>query len=63
MEWHVSNVVTWVSAALTNENTCVDGFEGKALNGRMKDGIRGRFRNTVMVTSNALALINKYANH
>ncbi|CAN1159040.1 hypothetical protein LINPERPRIM_LOCUS12185 [Linum perenne] len=29
----------------------------------MKDGIRGRFRNTVMVTSNALALINKYANH
>ncbi|CAN0902572.1 Pectinesterase inhibitor 11 [Linum grandiflorum] len=62
-EWHVSNVVTWVSAALTNENTCVDGFGGKALNGRMKDGIRGRFRNTVQVTSNALALINKFAKH
>ncbi|KAK8513127.1 hypothetical protein V6N12_037619 [Hibiscus sabdariffa] len=29
--WHISNVETWVSAALTDENTCFDGFAGKAL--------------------------------
>ncbi|CAL1405183.1 unnamed protein product [Linum trigynum] len=62
-EWHISNVETWVSAALTDENTCVDGFAGKALNGKMKSGIKARFTNTAQVTSNALALVNKYGGH
>ncbi|KAJ8772135.1 hypothetical protein K2173_027312 [Erythroxylum novogranatense] len=28
-QWHISNIETWVSAALTDETTCVDGFAGK----------------------------------
>ncbi|CAN0891580.1 Pectinesterase inhibitor 11 [Linum grandiflorum] len=59
-QWHLSNIETWVSAALTDENTCVDGFGGKVMDGEMKDGIRVRFLKTAKVTSNALALINKY---
>ncbi|KAG8374767.1 hypothetical protein BUALT_Bualt10G0030000 [Buddleja alternifolia] len=35
-DWHVSNVQTWVSAALTNENTCQDGFTGSAMDGNVK---------------------------
>ncbi|XP_044467644.1 21 kDa protein-like [Mangifera indica] len=59
--WHMSNVETWVSAALTDENTCVDGFAGKALNGKIKDSIKAQVVNVAQVTSNALALINKFA--
>ncbi|OIT20597.1 PREDICTED: 21 kDa protein-like [Nicotiana attenuata] len=59
--WHISNVETWVSAAITDENTCTDGFAGRALNGRIKASIRNRIGNLAQVTSNALALINQYA--
>ncbi|XP_065871198.1 pectinesterase inhibitor 11-like [Euphorbia lathyris] len=61
-QWHMSNVETWVSAALTDENTCVDGFAGKALNGRLKNSIKIRIVNVAQVTSNALSLITKFAN-
>ncbi|CAK9135164.1 unnamed protein product [Ilex paraguariensis] len=60
-QWHMSNVETWVSAALTDENTCTDGFAGKALNGRIQVSIKARVTNLGKVTSNALALVNNYA--
>ncbi|XP_028796008.1 21 kDa protein-like [Neltuma alba] len=60
-QWHISNVETWVSSAITDENTCTDGFAGKALNGRIKSSIRTRMLRVAQVTSNALSLINHYA--
>ncbi|KAJ8548388.1 hypothetical protein K7X08_030857 [Anisodus acutangulus] len=63
-QWHMSNIETWISAALTDENTCGDGFAGKALNGRIKASIKARVTHVAQVTSNALALINQFAaNH
>ncbi|XP_019178411.1 PREDICTED: 21 kDa protein-like [Ipomoea nil] len=59
--WHVGNVQTWVSAALTNENTCLDGFAGAAMDGNVKGAIRARVLNVARVTSNALALVNRFA--
>ncbi|XP_030473336.1 21 kDa protein-like [Syzygium oleosum] len=59
--WHVSNVETWVSAALTDESTCMDGFSGKATEGRLKTSFRTRLVNVAQVTSNALALVNRFA--
>ncbi|XVE56358.1 hypothetical protein DITRI_Ditri04bG0002900 [Diplodiscus trichospermus] len=59
--WHISNVETWVSAALTDENTCVDGFAGRGLDGKVKASIRGRVINVAQVTSNALSLVNQFA--
>ncbi|CAL5201128.1 unnamed protein product [Lathyrus oleraceus] len=59
--WHISNVETWVSSALTDESTCGDGFSGKALDGKIKASIRSRMVNVAQVTSNALSLINQYA--
>ncbi|XP_031107487.1 21 kDa protein-like [Ipomoea triloba] len=60
-QWHISNAQTWISAALTDENTCTDGFAGRALNGKIKASIRARVTNVAQVTSNALALINQFA--
>ncbi|CAA3018276.1 21 kDa -like [Olea europaea subsp. europaea] len=59
--WHVGNVKTWVSAALTNENTCLDGFSSPAMDGNVKISIRRRVLNCAQVTSNALALVNRFA--
>ncbi|KAK9063674.1 hypothetical protein SSX86_017545 [Deinandra increscens subsp. villosa] len=60
VRFQLSNVQTWMSAALTNEDTCTDGFEGVA-DGDVKDEVFGRVAAVVEVTSNALALVNRYA--
>ena len=59
--WHMSNVQTWVSAALTDENTCLDGFAGRVMEGNVKTAVRRRVVEVAQVTSNALALINRFA--
>ncbi|KAI3800100.1 hypothetical protein L1987_35408 [Smallanthus sonchifolius] len=59
--WHMSNVQTWVSSALTDENTCMDGFGGRAMEGRVKTSVRAQITSVAHVTSNALALVNNFA--
>ncbi|XVF11174.1 hypothetical protein REPUB_Repub08aG0003300 [Reevesia pubescens] len=58
-EMKISNIQTWVSAALTNEDTCMDGIEGKGMNGKIKDTIRSNIARVAQLTSNALAFINR----
>uniref|UniRef100_A0A1J3G5P0 21 kDa protein n=1 Tax=Noccaea caerulescens TaxID=107243 RepID=A0A1J3G5P0_NOCCA len=59
--FHMSNAQTWTSAALTNANTCSDGFAGQVMDGRIKNSVRARIVNLGRGTSNALALINAFA--
>lgn len=59
--WHMSNVQTWVSAALTYENTCFDGFSGNFMEGNVKAAVKRRVVTVAQVTSNALALVNRFA--
>lgn len=59
--WKMSNVQTWVSAALTDETTCLDGFSGRAMEGKVKRLIRLKVVHVAQVTSNALALVNHFA--
>lgn len=59
--WHMSNVETWVSAALTDENTCLDGFSGQTMDGKIKASVRAQVLTVAQITSNALALVNKFA--
>ncbi|KAI4381481.1 hypothetical protein MLD38_007550 [Melastoma candidum] len=57
----MSNVQTWMSAALTNEESCTDGFEDVA-DGRVKKEVCEKAEAVKMVTSNALALVNRFVN-
>lgn len=59
--WHMSNVQTWVSAALTDQNTCLDSFSGPRMDGNLKAAIKRRVVSVAQVTSNALALVNRFA--
>ncbi|CAL9247312.1 unnamed protein product [Arabidopsis halleri] len=59
--FHMSNAQTWTSAALTNANTCSDGFAGRVMDGRIKNSVGARILNLGRGTSNALALINAFA--
>lgn len=59
LRFQMSNVQTWMSAALTNEDTCTDGFDGVAA-GPVKTDVCDRTVKVKEVTSNALALVNSY---
>ncbi|ERM94153.1 pectinesterase inhibitor 9 [Amborella trichopoda] len=58
-KWQMSNVQTWISAALTDENACSDGFE--ELDGEVKDVIAGKIGDLAQLTSNALSLVNHFS--
>ncbi|KAL4565613.1 hypothetical protein LXL04_029715 [Taraxacum kok-saghyz] len=61
-EWHMSNIKTWVSSALTNQNTCGRGFsDGSVVDGPVKDAVVRRMKYVAQLTSNALALVNRFA--
>lgn len=55
----VGNVQTWVSAALTYEDTCLDGLRG--CRGARVRTLKGKVDNMMKFTSNALALVNRLA--
>ncbi|CAI9105425.1 OLC1v1004343C1 [Oldenlandia corymbosa var. corymbosa] len=65
----VEDIMTWLSAALTNEDTCLDGFNAAGSEDwlRGKDagkgirGLRDRVSKASYMTSNALALVNRLA--
>ncbi|WOG89024.1 hypothetical protein DCAR_0208260 [Daucus carota subsp. sativus] len=59
LRFQMSNVQTYMSAALTNEDTCTDGFE-EVSDGPMKKDVCDRTVKVTQVTSNALALVNSY---
>ncbi|CAL0324584.1 unnamed protein product [Lupinus luteus] len=59
MLWHISNVETWVSTALTDASTCVDSFTGLRMSKTMT-AIKIKAQNMEKVTSNALDLFRVY---
>ncbi|KAL1203595.1 Pectinesterase inhibitor 11 [Cardamine amara subsp. amara] len=61
-KFQMSNVQTWMSAALTDEETCTDGITEEMKDGETKTAICEIIADIKMFTSNALALVNTYAN-
>ncbi|XP_021721847.1 pectinesterase inhibitor 7-like [Chenopodium quinoa] len=57
----MNDIQTWVSAALTDADTCTAGFDGKVMDGKLKSVVRGKIVTICHLTSNSLALINSYA--
>ncbi|KAJ4878018.1 Plant invertase/pectin methylesterase inhibitor superfamily protein [Raphanus sativus] len=58
----VNDVQTWMSAALTYEDTCTDGYEEMDEAGGIKTTVYDRVNTLKRFTSNALALVNTYGN-
>ncbi|KAK9074550.1 hypothetical protein SSX86_007148 [Deinandra increscens subsp. villosa] len=61
VRFQLSNVQTWMSAALTDEDTCTDGFDDVAGEGVEVKDVLERVVKVKEVTSNALALVNRFA--
>ncbi|CAA7022413.1 unnamed protein product [Microthlaspi erraticum] len=59
--FQMSNVKTWLSAALTYEYTCTDGFDDFHEDNSIKVDVCSRVDDVKKLTSNALALVNHYA--
>ncbi|KAD2054436.1 hypothetical protein E3N88_41944 [Mikania micrantha] len=58
--WHESNVQTWVSAALTDATTCIDGIFGGGINKRELVMIKARLLNVKQMASNSLAMFSRF---
>ncbi|GAV64869.1 PMEI domain-containing protein [Cephalotus follicularis] len=58
VQFHMANLKTWVSAAITDEETCTDGFNGNKVNATVKNKIRNSILNLAKLTSISLALID-----
>ncbi|GLJ13595.1 hypothetical protein SUGI_0216050 [Cryptomeria japonica] len=59
-KFQMSNVQTWMSAALRDEDRCLEGFQ-VARDGRVKKLVQGRVQGVSKLISNALALVNALA--
>ncbi|KAK9161581.1 hypothetical protein Syun_007922 [Stephania yunnanensis] len=59
-EVQMGNVETWMSAALTFEDTCLDGFD-EVRKGKVVKQLRREVVKVSCITSNALALVSKLA--
>ncbi|KAL9177881.1 hypothetical protein ABFS82_01G088500 [Erythranthe guttata] len=57
-ELQMNDIQTWVSAALTDDDTCMDDFRAS---GRMKILVRGLVLRIARLSSIALSFINMYA--
>ncbi|XP_024960549.1 pectinesterase inhibitor 4-like [Cynara cardunculus var. scolymus] len=57
----ISNAQTWTSAAITDENTCLDGFSDRKVSPAIKKKLRNSIVSLARVSSNALYLINHLA--
>lgn len=57
-EFQISNIKTWVSASITNDQTCSDGFDEMNVDSTLRDKIRKIVLDVARKTSNALYFIN-----
>ncbi|KVH89204.1 pectinesterase inhibitor 9-like [Cynara cardunculus var. scolymus] len=57
---HEGNVQSWVSAALTDADMCVDGLLGNGIGGRDKAMIKTMILNVKQLASNSLGLFNRF---
>ncbi|KAJ6680159.1 PECTINESTERASE INHIBITOR-LIKE [Salix purpurea] len=58
-DMQMGDLTTWLSAALTDEDTCLDGFEDQS--SKQVRMLQNQVSRVSCITSNALALVNKLA--
>lgn len=57
-DFQISNIKTWMSAAITNDQTCSDGFDDMNGDATMRDKIRRIVLKAARMNSNALYFVN-----
>ncbi|XP_052176900.1 21 kDa protein-like [Diospyros lotus] len=57
--FEMANIKTWISAAITDQDTCTDGFVDSEVSGNVKKKINRRISMFIGVASNALSLLNQ----
>lgn len=57
--FQISNAKTWASAAITDEDTCMDGFSGRKVSSSVKNKVKKSILAVTKLNSNALSLINR----
>ena len=58
LDYKMSNIKTWVSAALTDDDTGMDGLDEESVNVEVRNVIRKNVVSVAQLTSNALVLVN-----
>ncbi|XP_072962580.1 21 kDa protein-like [Typha angustifolia] len=58
LRYQINSINTWVSAALTDESTCMNGFDN-TMKGNTKVAVRSMIVKVAQLTCNALALVNR----
>ncbi|CAJ1958603.1 unnamed protein product [Sphenostylis stenocarpa] len=58
-KFQISNIKTWVSASITNDQTCSDGFDEMKVNSNLTEKIRKVVLDVARKTSNALLKYHK----
>uniref|UniRef100_A0A453NZT1 Pectinesterase inhibitor domain-containing protein n=1 Tax=Aegilops tauschii subsp. strangulata TaxID=200361 RepID=A0A453NZT1_AEGTS len=63
VRFHVDNVRTWASAALTDGDMCMEGFMGEAAaGGGVREAVCGHVAGLLHLTANALCIVGAMAN-
>ncbi|RCV42195.1 hypothetical protein SEVIR_9G196000v4 [Setaria viridis] len=59
VRFQLDSVQTWASAALTNDDMCVEGFKAEAAGGGgVREAVRGHLVGVSHLTANALGIVN-----
>uniref|UniRef100_A0A803LMT5 Pectinesterase inhibitor domain-containing protein n=1 Tax=Chenopodium quinoa TaxID=63459 RepID=A0A803LMT5_CHEQI len=61
IRFEMSNVQTWMSAAITNQDTCMEGFNDVQVGKKVDDEVSEKVGYVVKLISNALSLVNSFA--
>lgn len=59
--FEISNVQTWMSAAITNQDTCMEGFNDVQGGKKVDNEVSEKVGYVVKLISNALSLVNSFA--
>ncbi|KAG9152231.1 hypothetical protein Leryth_027324 [Lithospermum erythrorhizon] len=57
-EFQWANAKTWASAAISDTDSCMDGFTDRKVNANVKKTMSSNIKTAARLTSNALSLIN-----
>lgn len=60
VKFQISNIQTWVSAAITDDSTCTDELDEQKVSATVKNKISGSILNVARPTSNALSLVDSH---